>query len=204
MSDFLLWNRLAKKKAGSSTLLQDAFTDSDGTSLDAHTPNIQVGSNVWSEVAGSWQITSNKAILAANSSGAIATYDVGVADQIDISAKFYFNYNGTLTNRFAGLFFRYQDTSNFWLVRMYSAVDQLQLVKTVGGSETPTVFGLTLDPATEYLLKVNLNGNDIKVYVDNDLKISVTDSAHANQTKVGMRLYTGLTDYVDDFLVSRT
>jgi len=167
-------------------LVLDTFTDSDGTSLDAHTPEVGGG---WTEQSGNWETQSNKARTATTGGAGIATFDAGVSDMLfDVTVTT--PASGTTPG---GLVVRYTDDNNYWYVKITPGTDgtDFELIEVNGGTPT-TRASADVDWAasTAYKIRVIVDGNDYwKVYVDGTEKLSYTtaNSFNATATKCGLK-----------------
>lgn len=99
-----------------------------------------------------------------------------------------------------GLVARFKDNTNYYYVYYDDHAGQLVLRKTVEGTETILSYvSLSLSTGVQHLFKLEVNGNAIKVYVNGQLKLNVTDSA-LPKGKVGV--YTHFAQaYFDDVYV---
>lgn len=143
----------------SNAIVHDSFDRADSTSglgtADSGHP--------WTTVAGTWGITSGRAVASAP---AIGVVDVGTAD-VDITGTVTIGgtFNGT------GISLRTIDTSNRLLVYL-SALNTLSLVKLVGGSLT-TLVNASVSYATgdTLTMRVVAKGDVINVWADGVLRI---------------------------------
>lgn len=88
-------------------LVSDTFTDSNGTALTAHTPDIDTVGSGWVNQSGTYQIDSNAAHRETGPTGSVVAIDAGNADvtvKSDISAK-----------TTSGIVARLSDDNNYWL-----------------------------------------------------------------------------------------
>ncbi|MGO4276202.1 hypothetical protein AB4Z22_41325, partial [Paenibacillus sp. TAF58] len=99
-----------------------------------------------------------------------------------------------------GLVARFKDNTNYYYVYYDDHAGQLVLRKTVEGTETILSYvSLSLSTGIQHLFKLEANGNTIKVYVNGQLKLNVTDST-LPKGKVGV--YTHFAQaYFDDVYV---
>lgn len=166
-----------------STLLQDAYTDADGTLLDLHAMLVGPG---WVNYNGVWEIQSNAAKCPPNITNAVSASDAGVADGTqtgDVITPLSVSYA-------LGLAFRVQDKDNCWFVVIEadSGTPYLGLLKRVGGSNNSvgtTNLDITYTNATTPIT-VALSGNSISVSVPGKTPIATTDSFLATETRHGL------------------
>lgn len=141
-------------------LFLDNFTDTNGVSLHAHTPDI-APSGGWTEALGDFDIQSNMANFVSGSADpSLAHIDLGsVVDCYIELAGTMGNTTGT-TN--SALVLRYVDTSNYLFI-VQSAGSGLQLFENVAG--TPTALAGSGTPGISagevFTLRVVLTGNII-------------------------------------------
>ena len=180
-------------------VVQDTFTDTNGTSLDAHTPDVVV-SGGWTEQAGNWQITSNKAVIS-SSTIARATIESGEADCV-IAVTVTSNTGTDDPSRDSAIIGRYSDLNNLWLVGVNSQGDIFRLVERNASTFTTRASAsVTINTATAYALEATFNGANIDATLDGGNDISY-GSATLNQTATihGIAVRT-VNDTVDDFSV---
>ena len=179
----------------SGFVVQDTFTDSDSTGLDAHTPDVDSVGSGWVEHAGIWEIQSNK-LAAAVSGGAQASIDSGESD-VDINSTITF----TGTSK-AGFVTRYTDADNYWQVWMdtgnyISLYERTTGTTTLRDSATPTI-----DSAT-YAVQVTAVAQVITVFLD-EVEVLTYASAAASETVTRHGVITNATSTgvtFDDFTV---
>lgn len=188
-------------EAASGLLLEDHFTDVNGTALDAHVMDTGPG---WTISTGTWQIQSNRANDVA-SSGLFhkVTADAGQANvdaQVDVTlppaAGNYYS---------GGLIARFSDGNNYWLVYVeYSGSAPYVFIDTVesGGDTVRSSGEVTASPGGTYTLRLVANGSTVNAYWDGDLICSYTSSFNNSATEFGLySSYTGayLPLLFDDF-----
>lgn len=181
--------RPAPSKGGGSipagALFFDTFSDANGTSLDAHTPE-QGGA--WVEAAGNWKIASGGAALVTNNTDSYAVFDAGVADgtlQATVAAK------GTIAGGSPlRLAFRFTDISNFWIVTSQDAGagapgNFISLWRNDAGSYTNYASAVHAW-ADGDVIKVVLKGDVIEVVVNGVAKLAVQSPRGNTATKHGI------------------
>src|SRR5947209_20135595 len=92
--------------AGASTLVNDTFTDSNGTNLTAHTPDTRPGSNAWVAVSGTQTVQSNQA------NASVAGYYTIDAGQADVTITYLVT--PTAAGNGWGITARRSDANNGW------------------------------------------------------------------------------------------
>lgn len=170
-------------------LLCDLFTDTDGTSLTAHTMNIGPGWSVNVDGGGeTWSILSNAAIVdysLTNLGNAGAVSDAGSADGL---MEFDVTIPASGKCQVYG-FWRFQDINNHWLLvwNVTTGTNNTTVYKVVGGTFTLKAgINITRPAAGQYRLSVDAHGNNHLVKVAGNTVYSGTDSALNTKTKWGI------------------
>ena len=190
-----LGRSVKRAAAGIVTIISDAFTDTDGTTLPNHTPDICPSGSAWDNSKVS--IYSNQAKITAGNRQ-IVSIESGVYDgtiSCDIS------YAGPRADTVAyrsgirfrsGWFVGFNDPTSY--LRLYNPANSaISSWGTIGGTD-----------GQMHHLSVVLNGDNIYVYFDNILRISANDSTNNTSTIVGFRVGFDATDggRVDNYLVT--
>lgn len=99
--------------------------------------------------------------------------------------------------RWFGVMARQSDLQNYYYLALRSS-NTLSLRKLVDGVATPlATVAFTVQPATWYDLRLETIGNQIRGYVDGELRLEATDSTHTSGSS-GPVMYKTAADY-DDF-----
>ena len=168
----------------------DTFTDTDGTQLNAHTAD---SGHDW--LGSGWTISGNR--LHGNTRE-INYVDIEEAN-VTMSAEFEYVSGGYMA--LAG---RVTDIGNHIRARISS--NGLGLYSFLGGLSSYTVLGTySMAPVIgqSYKLELEMNGSDIKVYLDDVEVVSATTSEHINSTKHGIYSDSANKAYVDNFNMSK-
>lgn len=155
----------------------EPFTGSDGASL----PVAWTGDG---SSGGVWQILSNAAVLASNSSGpSIITRDSnGLAADIILSANIL-----PEVNSYAGLVFRYVDVNNYSVVLFSSSVDRVRFYENVAGVAGNIVDGHTVWAAgTPYTVEIQALGNAITVRLNGAVELTAVGARATTDPAVGL------------------
>lgn len=191
------------------TLLQDTFTDANGTALTSHAMTVGSG---WTSLAGTWTIQSNQASEAGGTANVEATADAGQADvvaAIDIAVP-----AGGLTTIASGLCLRGPDASNGWVVVIENdgAGPYLGIAERVAGTNTAKGSPAPCSgvPGTTVTLTVTLSGASISAVLSGGGSAGESTSygsAASNQTVTKHGLFNfGASGYtccaLDNFLVT--
>jgi hypothetical protein len=109
----------------------------------------------------------------------------------DFEAEFVVRFNNTTNNTNVGLWFRMDDTLANGYRLVVRNTDQLLLQKVTGGvvsTKVDATVGLTAGAAPGSLnrIRVRVVGTAIKAWLDGQLQIDTTDTAHTSGTKVAL------------------
>ena len=189
-----------------TTVFSDAFTDTNGTLLQSHTPT---GGTSWVKHSASGSenatIQSNKLahpILASSPLLYYANFASATAEcEVQVVMTVNANCAGGITARHST-----SDTT-FYLARHLRSTNQWQLFKFVAGTATNIgVYAETIANGSTRTLKLTCTGTAIKVYIDGVERISVTDSAITAAGYCGLRFGATTADssLFDDFTVTDT
>jgi hypothetical protein len=193
-------NSVTPTNSSGSTYLFDTFTDSDSaTSISAgsHSPDTIWSGSTYSVQGefggggGAWGISSNKAYQSTNSNG-ITNFCYVDAGHTDGTVTCDITTSATTDRTVRGIVFRYSAYNNHI---------RLMLVKVAGTNQfelktTSTTLALdssiTIADNTTYAVKIVMNGNNIKVYINNTLIIDNSDSGNSSYTgtNIGMAVYS--------------
>jgi hypothetical protein len=153
----------------------------------------------WTINAGTWSITSNKARQSnTTTSWCWAAINIGTHSNVAVDCKVMFSVAGSYPNidLYARMSSPFSQTgSNRYWSRQRRDTSLVYIEKFV--SNTETVLGsasFTTNLNQWYLHSFRLSGSTLKFFVDNVLKVSVTDTAIASGVGVGMKA-----DYVDAY-----
>lgn len=107
----------------------------------------------------------------------------------------------SLDNDKIGVIFRYQNNDNFYRFTMDSQRSIRKLIKNVNGIVTVLAEDyVAYEVNKEYTVQVEVNGDDIKVYIDNTLIFNVTD-ASISSGKIGLYSWANIGSMFDDVTV---
>lgn len=181
-----------------AAFVSDTFTDTNGTSLNAHTPDV---GGAWTDTPS--PPTSSLADIESNHLECNAHFETNrfYNDAAQPSGDYYvevvITQNGSHGwNNFAGVLGRVQQASG--TLECYEAVwiengssDQWELFKWSGGS--PTSLGTWADAFASgtRTVRLEMNGTAIKVFVDTVERISVTDATWSTG-RAGLTIAGGL------------
>lgn len=181
-----------------ATLISDTFTDTNGTNITAHTPNV---GGSWAVSGGTWQITSNALVVNSGASPNLAYIDAGEADvQVTVTLTMPGSFStGQIRN---GFVLRRADANNFVVVRCFMDDvnqlnnDEIEIEEYIGGSPA-VVHKCYLDNfwtvSTSYTLKAQLVGDLLQIYLNgiHQLSTYLSNSALLSGTQHGVVSYAG-------------
>jgi len=195
------WTQQLLRPWYAKVLFRDSFTDANGTSLDAHTPDVDASGAGWSEIHGDYDIQSNRAHVVATGIGpvaAIAVVDLGLANA---RLRVKINY-GAAGDIYGGLCARVADDDNLWYLVGSAATGNIVIVERNGGGNTTRASAAAgITSGVDYELSAVLDGQHIELTLDGSTTISYS-SALFNETETSHGMYTGGdVNWLDDFEV---
>jgi hypothetical protein len=172
----------------STMALYDQFTDANGTALTAHTiAPVNADGLVWLNIAGVFDIQSNRARIAVNDPGSqnmvfLAVGDADVVVEMDITTP-------AAVDTFAGALLRVAAVTSAWVVRINTALDAVEIYERAPAGWTLRASGaVTIDPNMTYRLRAIARGQVIVGYVDN-VPLVAYASATYNQAVTNHGIY---------------
>ena len=179
--------------AADSNIIFDTFTDANGTSLDAHTPDTDTVGTGWAVVTSTYTVESNKAD--ASGSGSTAIIDAGTGE-VDITATI----NGISNDRL-GIHYRCNDglgVEDAWVYD--TSKTQSRFVETIGsGGNVRATLVVSLSDSTDYTMRIVATGGSHTGTIDGVNEITTTNTNQQAQTWVGIKGRG--TDTHDDYTV---
>jgi len=166
----------------STIFVLDTFTDGNGTSLDAHTPDIDVVGGGWAELQGNSDIQGNEANI--QGVPALNAIDSGISDgvvAIDVTTA------PPAPAAQMGLAFRCRDANNFWFWVVDLNTGGAELAYYQGGvyhSVWTSLIGIEANHT--YNLAVKLREHSIDCYIDGVWYTSTANSFNKTETEHGM------------------
>lgn len=186
-------------------LVLDTFTDTNGTALTSHTPDVDVVGGGWQVLgAGIWGISSDNRLRNTNSDGlryvaAIETNKSDIFAEVILTTK-------SSGNTSAGLNIRCSDETNQWRIYCQSSSSKFSIQENIAGSVTIRVdVTKTFSAGTDYRITCAADGSTINAWVDDGSAISYS-SATFNQTETehGVLEYedlSGSNPHYDNFAI---
>jgi hypothetical protein len=172
--------------AADNTLVHDSFTDTDGTDITAHTPEIDVVGGGWI-TAGNWTTQNNR--LSYQIGNSFVTIDAGASDVI-ITA-------GMVAANAHSLMFRHTSASAYWIARWNGVA--VQLYEFNGAFQLRASTALSGSGPHE--LKVTLSGANISVLVNGGSETAYSSSANQSATQHGFRALASAGELADSVLI---
>jgi hypothetical protein len=171
-------------------IVQDTFTRPNGLLMDTYT---ETGALKWTQTVGDFRVVDGK--VRDNLSGGSNTIyvDPGLLD---------YSLSADITwSKYVGLWFRYANISNAFLVRLNST--GLSTFKYVD-STTSIKLGehlFTPIPSAAYNIKIKCKASYFEIYLDNIKVIEFHDTDLSHITKVGLRTSNDTVSTFDNFTV---
>lgn len=181
-----------------AVLASDSFNRADSTSTLGSTDSYAGGtSKSWSVISTAvWGVLSNQAYTPTPANDSPAVIDmVAQADNVRVSVSM-----AVVSGIFiSGLAFRVTDNRNYF--RVYASTTAVHLQRFITGSNTEIGSATYAAVTAPFTLSVELSGTSIKVYVNGNLQISVTDTNFTSATKHGMYIGNGTPPRLDNFQI---
>lgn len=157
---------LPANQANAATLFSDNF---DSGNANNWTPTTGTWSVVQDSGSGVYSQTSTSEGRTSAGSASWSNYTVEAKVKVD-------NFNGTNRTYVAG---RYKDGNNYYAASLYnSSGGKLEIRKKVSGSSsTLATKDYALSTGVWYNVKLELSGSTIKLYINNTLELTATDSS---------------------------
>jgi hypothetical protein len=196
---------LALAAPAQAQFVSDQFTEGGNPNLSAHTPNTAGGA--WSahgSYSGVLSIDSTSNRLVGNGAALGLYYNATAPASADYSVQIDVVVLNNAVAGYPGVAGRVDTGAD----TMYRAVyDQVGgnwvLDKQVAGANTALgTFAQSLSNSTTYVLKLEMIGTAIKLYVDAVQRVSVTDSGVAAAGKAGVVLFASGVSDVDNFVAT--
>ena len=192
---------------GPTTIVSDAFTGTNGTSISGRAPSPTTAGSNWVINSGAWTIQGNQARQSTHGDvNYLLSVDCGVSDGT-ISADVVIP-NTALFSFAAGVAFRVVDNNNYCIAAL-SADGTFTVYKVETG--TPSQIGTqstgnTITPSSTTSISVVLSGTSIIAKIDGVTKVSTASVFQSTATKHGLYTYSGSTGFTtqefDNFLVT--
>ena len=164
-------------------LVFDTFTDTDGTLLTAHTPDVDSVGSGWSLLENSFEIDGNrvKATGIGSRTAAIET------NESDISISYIARY--LITGGETAAVFRLTDVNNYWMFFVTNNTDLMVIFERNGGGFTNRAsVAVTVANNTDYAIAGTANGQSLSCTFDGANEITYSSASfNETATKCGIR-----------------
>jgi hypothetical protein len=174
---------------GSGTLVYDTFTDTNGTNLTAHTPDIDTVGGGWSTNHASVRILNNKWQAGSGFPGPWSSWIDCGKTTVEVSAEI----TTSLDNIYwAGISTRFIDANNQFQAVFYDywGENQVRILEISSGVYTErasVACSITLASNTSYPMTVTDDESTITISSSVAPDLSYTSSLFAGSTYVGLR-----------------
>lgn len=180
--------RMAAAGAGGGVLLYDTFTDTDGTAIGSHSPDINTAGNSYTDVLATCVIQSNQATC--DDSGNIVSIDIGIDGGFTATVEYTVN----LVSH-GGFCFRISSASAYIVIGNDNGGANFIIGYRTGGglinvASTPFAFS----PGATYTIVVTVDGaSGITATIDGGNEISGTAAVLTGNNTVGWKGRSGAT-----------
>lgn len=172
-----------------TTLVSDAFTDSDSTLVSAHTigPVNEIGA-AWTNNTGANAISGNRvASFSGSTRTNHSTFD-GKSPNGILTARVTYS---TIAGIAIGVIARYVNDVAYWRIELNGG--QLLIFEVNGTTTTRAFTNVSLADGQTYVLRAVFNGNTISATLDGASEISYSSASFNNAvTRHGIRVVTGI------------
>lgn len=118
-----------------------------------------------------------------------STYNVAVLDGVtlkDFQASFSLQARSGQEDQGGGLVWRFRDFNNYYICRWNPLEDNLRFYKVQDGTRTRIASSeFKAHPKTWHLIRVQVEGNRVRIYMDEDLKIQAEDDTFPDAGQIG-------------------
>lgn len=185
---------VTNNSTGGGILLQDTFTDTNGTDLTAHTMDVGPG---WTAGAGALTISTNRATAVS-----LASFYWADCGQVDYTLTVDLTTSASGTSQLSGIV-RVTDANNLWMVDIDTSAGAFQLFQRTAGTYTQRAgASVSLANNTTYALAVTTSGDTISATLDGGSGISYGSASQGNSsTLCGIGNSYTTNQYWDNFEV---
>jgi hypothetical protein len=188
-----------------STILSDTFTDTVGTNLTAHAPDVNTPNpgGFWTQITGTQKVIAGNKDQCSSFGAGSGEYTLD-AGQADYTLSETINFSSGDTGNYHGLICRVTDGNNHWQVVVDQGNGLMKIRERSGGSNTDRAStSVTINTGTDYTLQAVLSGTSITATLNGGNSINYGSMATgAGKTKVGIRDGQVNTMTHDNFLVT--
>jgi uncharacterized repeat protein (TIGR01451 family) len=173
------------------TLLWDTFTGTNGTTLSAHAPDLNLTGSTWGG-SGTPAAVLQSGLARVTGSGATSSRVYAIADAATADVRVAADWSVRSATAWGGLVLRWADASNF-LFAGYSAANELAIYRFQSGTPARLV-GVPFTPTSgrTYLLEAVASGSALQVFVDGVLQLQTTSAFNQSVTRQGLAWANGI------------
>jgi len=175
-------NQVLRKKQKFNSIV-DSFNRANSNTTLGHTDTGQPWETLGEVIMG---INSNLAYTVSSNGDTEALVESGISD---FTLQVTFAANPVV----ALCVFRAKDHQNLWKINANKSINKYRLIKLDNGVSSVAATG-SIAINNGDVVKVVCNGSVIKVYINDILDITYTDSFNQNETKHGLGAFTTATD----------
>lgn len=197
-------NTVYKKKESPQNPCTENFNKAEYGSLPAYWSNIISSTGK----SGSWSVVNdngNNVIAQTSEDNPTAHFNLVVndtinMDNIEIHTKFK-GIKGKI-DQGGGPVWRFVDAKNYYIARANPLEDNYRVYKVVGGRRQQLQSAdFVTNPNQWHKIKITMNGNEIKCWLDDVLLLKTTDNTFPGAGKAGLWTKADAVTYFDDFKI---
>jgi hypothetical protein len=166
--------------------------------------------SVWKVVADDTAPSQTGYVLAQTAESPNNVFNICVADSPkykDVELTVSFKAMRGKNDQGGGFVWRYRDANNYYIARMNPLEENYRVYKVVAGKRTQlgqegTKEGLKVQAGTWHTLKVTMEGDQIRCYLDGEKQLDVRDSTFKDAGKVGLWTKSDAQTHFDRFHAS--
>lgn len=174
----------------------DWFTDPNGTSLDAHTPNV---GGAWVEYSGDWDIQGNQARQsvsggATHYSSAVESSESDLFGRVTVTVP-------AVDNGAAAFAYRLSDANNFWMAMALNTggADTFVIREYNGGVvQTRATVGVAIAQGQTVEITMIADGQNMQAFMDGANRITFASVFNQAATKHGLAEYRSNVSHPND------
>jgi hypothetical protein len=174
----------------------DWLTDPNGTSLDAHTPDVGGG---WVEYRGDWDIQGNQARQSV--SAAVGTHYSSAVESLESDLFGRVTVTVPLVDEGAtALAYRLSDADNFWMAMVITSGGGTFVIREYNGGvvQTRASVGVGTAPGATVEVTVTADGQDMQAFYDGANRITFASVFNQAATKHGLAEYRSDANFSND------
>ena len=173
---------------GGGPIVLDTFTDTNGTALASHTPDVDTVGGGWTSAYGTQEIDTNKVkattyVSFHGSSFSVAKIDASIADVfIEMTGNPY-QFGAGIDVDYPEICLRIDSGGDWWSIQLNVDGDKLRIIQRESTTNTERAFSsVTINSGTDYKVTAIADSADITAFID-DADSCTYGSATMNQTE---------------------